>query len=231
MTRTLSHEQARRVYTRIGALQDTQAYYEDRATNVLVSRFELAGARSVFELGCGTGRFAARLLDTKLPATATYKASDLSPAMVELARKRLARFGARATVVLSEGGPPEGEPTAGFDRFVSNFVLDLLSVEDIRATIGQAHRMLAAGGLLGLSSLTHGFTRTTRWTASVLSGVHRLRAEWIGGCRALELLDFLPQSHWRVLHVDRIAALGVPLQAVVARRAQQAGVSTSIPLL
>ena len=31
----LSREQARRVYDRIGARQDTQAFYEDRATDVL----------------------------------------------------------------------------------------------------------------------------------------------------------------------------------------------------
>ena len=215
---TLSHEEARRVYTRIGALQDTQAYYEDRATNVLVSHFDLSRARSVFEFGCGTGRFASRLLEKELPASATYRAVDVTPAMVELARKRLARFGARATVELTEGGPPTSEPAESCDRFVSNFVLDLLSVEDIRAVVGEAHRMLSAGGLLGLSSLTPGFTPGTRFVARLLAGLHRLRPEWIGGCRALELLDFLPESQWQVRHVSRVAPLGVALQAVVAER-------------
>jgi ubiquinone/menaquinone biosynthesis C-methylase UbiE len=215
---TLSREEARRVYTRIGALQDTQAYYEDRATKVLVSHFDLAHARSVFEFGCGTGRFAARLLEAELPASATYRGVDITPAMVDLARTRLSRFGARATIELTNGGPPSGEPGASCDRFVSNFVLDLLSVEDIKAVIDEAHRMLSAGGLLGLSSLTPGFTAGTRLMAGLLAGVHRLRPQWIGGCRALELLEFLPKSQWQVRHVARVAALGVPLQAVVAQR-------------
>lgn len=219
MTTTLSHEEARRVYTRIGALQDTQAYYEDRATNVLVSHFDLSGAHAVYEFGCGTGRFAARLLATELPASATYRAIDLSPAMVDLARERLSRFGPRATVELSDGGPPTGEAGGSYDRFVSNFVLDLLSVDDIRAVIAEAHRMLATGGLVGLCSLTPGFSPATRFVATLLSGIHRLRPQLIGGCRALELLDFLPQSQWRIRHVARVAALGVPLQAVVAERA------------
>ena len=217
MTATLSREEARRVYTRIGALQDTQAYYEDRATDVLVSQLDLSHARSVFEFGCGTGRFAARLLKNELPPSATYHAIDITPHMVDLARERLTPFGARATVVLSDGGPPTGEGTGAHDRFISNFVLDLLSADDIRAVVAEAHRMLAADGLLGLTSLTLGFTRTTRFMASVLAGVHRLRPALMGGCRALELLDFLPQSEWEVRNVTRVSALGVPLQAVVAK--------------
>jgi ubiquinone/menaquinone biosynthesis C-methylase UbiE len=219
MTATLSHEQARRVYTRIGALQDTQAYYEDRATNALVSQLDLGRALAVFEFGCGTGRFAARLLTEELSPSAKYRGIDLTPEMVSLARKRLERFGPRATVELSDGGPPSHESTDSCDRFISNFVLDLLSVEDIRAVVAEAHRMLAVGGLLGLSSLTPGFTPVTRVVASVLAGVHRLRPELIGGCRALELLDFLPESRWKVRNVTRVSALGVPLQAVVAQRA------------
>jgi len=31
----LSHQEARRAYDRIGSLQDSQAFYEDRATDVL----------------------------------------------------------------------------------------------------------------------------------------------------------------------------------------------------
>lgn len=39
-------------------------------------------ATHVFELGCGTGRFAERLLERHLPATARYKGIDLGPTMV-----------------------------------------------------------------------------------------------------------------------------------------------------
>jgi hypothetical protein len=34
---TLSHERARRVYDRIGTWQDTQAFYEDRATALVLA--------------------------------------------------------------------------------------------------------------------------------------------------------------------------------------------------
>lgn len=58
----LTAEQARRVYDRIGRVQDTQSFYEDAVTQRLakLGAFERAG--SVFELGCGTGRYADLLL-------------------------------------------------------------------------------------------------------------------------------------------------------------------------
>jgi hypothetical protein len=138
--------------------------------------------------------------------------------MVDLASERLATFGTRATVALSNGGPPVAEATASYDRFVSNFVLDLLSEHDIRGVIAEAHRILVPNGLLGLCSLTAGFNAPTRFVAGILSSVHRLRPQLIGGCRALELQDFLPPSQWQVRHVVRVAPLCVPLQAVVAQR-------------
>ena len=48
--RTLTREEARRVYDRIGARQDSQAFYEDRSTNELVRRADLASASAIFEV-------------------------------------------------------------------------------------------------------------------------------------------------------------------------------------
>jgi cyclopropane fatty-acyl-phospholipid synthase-like methyltransferase len=45
------------------------------------------------------------------------------------------------------GGAPIGEPAAAYDRFVSNYVFDLLSEEDIRAVIAEAYRVLRPGGI------------------------------------------------------------------------------------
>jgi SAM-dependent methyltransferase len=215
---TLSPTEAREVYDRIGWKQDTQAFYEDRATSELVAHLDLATARAVFELGCGTGRFAASLLRDHLPDTAIYHAVDVSPVMVALAEKRLACFGSRVAVRLSDGGPPTDEPSEIYDRFVSNFVLDLLSADDIGRVTHEAHRILRPGGLLGLSSLTPGFTPASRTLGWLWARIHALRPSLVGGCRALELLEFLPQAEWDVRHRARVAPLGIALEAVVARR-------------
>jgi SAM-dependent methyltransferase len=139
---TLTHAQARRAYDRIGSLQDTQAFYEDAATGRLLREGSFSSADSVFEFGCGTGRFARRLFDEQLSPTARYRGVDLSPEMVRLATRRLEPYAPRAEVALSEGGPPVDEPSDHYDRFVSNYVFDLLSDEDMRSVVREAHRML-----------------------------------------------------------------------------------------
>lgn len=216
--RVLSREQARRVYDRIGARQDTQAFYEDRATELLIQHGDFGAAQRVLEFGCGTGRFASRLLSDHLPANASYRALDLSPAMVQLALTRLAPFGSRAEVALTDGSPPASEPPASCDRFVSNFVFDLLSEEDIVAVVREAHRILMPSGLLCVSSLSSGAGGFSQLMSRVWSTVHALCPALVGGCRPLDLLAWLPQSQWKVQHHTKLTPFGVPSEVVVAAR-------------
>lgn len=216
--RTLSHEEARRVYDRIGARQDTQGFYENRPTDLLVTHGRFGSARRVFEFGCGTGRFAARLLAEALPDGAFYHGMDLSPTMVGLAQERIAPFGARARITLSEGGPPADEPTGSCDRFVSSYVLDLLSEAEIGAVLREAHRMLEPGGLLCLTGLTSGFDFASRTLIGVWSRLHRLSPRLVGGCRPIELTTHLPATDWTVLHRETVAPFAVPSEVIVAER-------------
>ncbi len=214
----LSPDEARRAYDRIGRTQDTQAFYEDRATTEVVAHLDPASAHAVFELGCGTGRFAAALLAERLPVDAVYHAVDVSPVMVALARERLARFGSRVDVRLSDGEPPTAEPSERYDRFVSNFVLDLLPDETIVRMLREAHRMLRPGGLIGLASLTVGFTPASRALGWLWARLHAWRPALVGGCRALELSTLLPHAAWRVRHHARMAPFGIALEVIVAER-------------
>jgi ubiquinone/menaquinone biosynthesis C-methylase UbiE len=218
MVSTLSPTAARRVYDRIGRAQDLQAFVEDRASAEILGHAELVSARAVFELGCGTGRFGDVLLTRYLPDDATYRGVDVSPVMVELARARLARFGDRARVRVTEGNATADAPSASCDRFLSNFVLDLLAEAEIERVLADAHRMLRPGGLLGLCSLTTGSTLPSRAFVALWMRIHAFNPALVGGCRPLELLRFLPGTRWRVMHHARITRLAVPLEAVVAER-------------
>ena len=214
--RSLTHDQARRVYDRIGSLQDTQAFYEAPAVRDLIRAGSFAGALAVFELGCGTGRLAERLLAGPLAAGATYRGIDLSPKMVAIARRRLAPFGPRAEVALTDGGLPFPDADGTYDRWISAFVLDLLPDDEIDAVISEAHRMLRPGGLLCLASLSCGSGPVSRTIARLWRGIHRLHPAWVGGCRPLEIAARLRPEDWHVEHHARFAPCGVPLEVVVA---------------
>lgn len=173
-------------------------------------------ARAVVEFGCGTGRFAAELLDERLPADARYVGVDQSPTMVRLARERTDRFGERVEIRRSDGSPKLDLPEASFDRFVSTYVLDLLSPEDVAAVLEEAHRVLTPGGLLCLAGLTHGTTPIARTVTWLWERVHALRPALVGGCRPLSLRDFLPASDWEIRHRHVFAPFGLASEVVVA---------------
>jgi len=219
MSTVLSHKGARRAYDRIGSLQDSQSFYEDRATNALLRHGDFDSAEAVFEFGCGTGRFALRLLTEFLSANACYRGVDISPKMVSLAQARLASYSPqRARVVLTEGDPPVDEPPEAYDRFVSNFVFDLLSEEEIRGVLREARRMLRPGGLLCLAGLSTGVGPLSRVVAKILSWIQAHRPSVIGGCRPIDLLPFLPAAAWQVRYNAKLVAFGITSEALVAQR-------------
>jgi ubiquinone/menaquinone biosynthesis C-methylase UbiE len=220
--RTLSHEEARAVYDRVGRNQDCHRFYEDPVTQKAVCHANLTGAKSVFEFGCGTGRFAEMLLDHHLPTTAYYVGVDASRTMVSLASRRLTRFGNRARVRLTDGSPRLDFASASFDRFLSNYVLDLLSVEDIRAVLAEAHRILAPESILAAVGLTHGFTFTSHAFELAVLTIHAVRPVLVGGCRPLDLLEFIGEPKWRIRDHKKVTAFTVPSQVVVAQKIEAA---------
>jgi SAM-dependent methyltransferase len=178
----------------------------------------------VFELGCGTGRFAARLLWGRLPADAHYLGVDVSPRMVALASDRVARWAPRAEVMLIE---PPGQVLPGggraFDRFVATYVFELLAEDYARSLLAEAGRLVAPDGLLCLTSLTHGVTPGGRLVARGWGALARRWPALLGGCRPIELADLLPLNGWRIEHREVLTRWGVPSEMLVARLTDKVG--------
>ena len=216
--RALSHEETRALYDRVGRKQDRYRFYEDPATRRAIRRADLANAKAVFEFGCGTGRFAETLLDRHLPSVAQYVGVDVSRTMVALASRRLARFGCRAQVRLTDGSPHLDVASATFDRFHSNYVLDLLSVEDVREVLDEAHRILTSGGLAAIVGLTHGSTCGSRLIERALLTIHSVRPSLVGGCRPLDLTEFIGTPKRNVCAHETLTRFMIPSQVVIARK-------------
>jgi ubiquinone/menaquinone biosynthesis C-methylase UbiE len=212
----LTSEQTRRVYDRIGRAQDWQRFYEDAATSALVVHAGFDTAHSIVELGCGTGRFAAGLLARHLPADAGYVGVDLSPRMVALASERLRPWRDRARVSLVGGAAavPAADGTA--DRFVANYVFDLLGPEETGAALTEARRVLAPGGLLCTAGLTFGESGIARLVSRSWTGVWTRRPELVGGCRPVRLVDALDPAAWDVRHRGMVVAWGIASEVVIA---------------
>jgi len=211
--RGLSQDEVEKFYDAFGTGQDKQGYYEDVTLAELTRHAKFEDAKAIAEFGCGTGHFAEGILRS---SNASYWGCDVSGTMIELSRKRLTAFGERVTLWKSSGETTLPLPDEACDRFVSNYVLDILSAEEIEAVLRETHRVLRPDGLLCLTGLTHGkglFSKT--WTA-FWNLRFDLNPKWVGGCRPVNLLEFL--DGWNVMHHDVIVAGGISSEVVVARK-------------
>ena len=206
----LTPEEARRFYDRFGKKQDAQGFYEDPALDDLVRHASLAEAQAVFEFGCGSGRFAARLLAGHLPHSATYLGCDVSSTMVALATERLAPFADRARATLSDGTMHFPLAADSVDRVLCTYVLDLLSETQIAKFLQEAARVLTPGGKLCLVSLTHGTTFPSRVVSTLWGLLYRLRPTIVGGCRPLRLDQFLSPDCWETEYRNVVTPFAVP---------------------
>lgn len=216
MPRYLPPSAARRFYDRIGRLEDTQAFYEDPALDVLIREGGFDTARRVMEFGCGTGRLAERLLSGPLPDLARYAACDISAEMIDISRARLTRFGSRVTLWQSSGIIDFAPGHPPFDRIVTSYVLDLLPPGRIDRFIDAAHAALTPGGRLCVASITAG----ARWPASMITGAWRLLFRvsplLVGGCRPIRPSRRLSADRWAIRHRSVRTAWGIPSEIVIA---------------
>lgn len=184
-------------YDALGGGQDAEAWYEDPALDELCKWGGFGKARNVVEIGCGTGRFAERLLRDHMALDAAYFGLDLSPVMAGLSTTRLSPFGDRCRIVT--GDVVEGLPIAdhSVDRVVAAFVLDLLQHQDIHNVLKEVRRVLVPDGLFCAASLAPGQTAAQRIRGLGWRIIQWLTPLRVGGCRPLSLPDLL-QKDWRI---------------------------------
>lgn len=229
MARTLSHAQAKKFYDRFGARQDRSTLYEERPLELLIENSELDSAEAVFEFGCGTGRLAERLLSDHLSQEATYTAVDISDTMVGLTRDRLVPWNQRAEVRPTTGEITLDPADSSYDRFISTYVCDLLSVPDINRLMEEAHRILRPGGLLCLASLTAGHGIGAKLATGLWRLTYAVSPTLLGGCRPVRLWRYLFADHWEA-HFRRVVCPGGLCSEVLIARNLKDGASPSAEL-
>ena len=213
-----SAAEIKRFYDRLGRLLDTQAFYEDRGMSEIAAHGRFEEAKAVFEFGCGTGRLAGRLLAGYLPRDSRYLGVDVSETMAAIASKRLARWGPRVEVKRTDGSLAFPAAGAAFDRFLTTYVLDLLSDQAIGEVLNEARRILAPGGLFCAATLTHGAGGLSRLVSRVWQSVHDIRPMLLGGCRPISISGRLPADGWTMEHQAIIARWGLTSEVLIARK-------------
>jgi trans-aconitate 2-methyltransferase len=121
----------------------------------VLERLPLAGNERVLDAGCGSGRVTERLAE-RLP-DGEVVALDGSPAMVDAARRRLARFGKRVEYVVADLGTPL--PIGPVDAILSTATFHWVPDHDalfhnLAAVLPSGGRLVAqCGGVGNIASI------------------------------------------------------------------------------
>jgi len=199
-----------------GTPGDTQSFYDDRAIVDLINHGQFDEAQNVLEFGLGTGRFAEMLLQDHLPITARYLAYDLSNTMVNLARQRLTAYKSRVEIFKTPCKLPVIKPHS-VDRFVCNYVFNLMRPEEIKETLNWAKESLSREGMCTLVSLTNGAGGLSKMLSKAWNGLFKLSPTLVGGCRPIDLEPFLELGGWTILYSNRMSNFGVTTEVLTCQ--------------
>ena len=216
-SRVFAPEDAKRFYDHFGAMQEKQ-FYERVPLTDLIAHAAFEQASSVFELGCGTGRLAARIFAEKLPPQAHYIGVDISTTMVEIATRRLRPWSRQSTVVQLDGTRGLPYSDGQFDRFLATYVFDLLPVYSIGFLVGEAHRLLTSNGKLCVITSAEGVGPIPRTISRVWKAIYERRPWLVGGCRPLHLSKLIDTTKWQVEYLRHLSSWGIGSEIVIARR-------------
>ncbi len=168
----------------VEAVYATPDVIEQRRT--LLRLLDLQAGERVLDLGCGPGYLANEMAAAVGPS-GLVRGVDVSPSMLELARRR-ERLRDAATVELSRGDVSALEfPDGAFDVAVSTQVYEY--VEDVRAALREAHRVLAPGGRIAILDTDWD---SIVWRSTDDGRMRRVLRSWDGHLVHRDLPRFLP---------------------------------------
>lgn len=209
--KTLSTSAAQNFYDRIGSRYDWFEFYEGSAKERARDALELSPGMSLLNVGVGTGKELAYLLDRIRPGGLGI-GLDISPVMLNLTRKRTS-----TPVCLADARClPFGD--AQYDRLYAGYVLDLLPQSDLENVISGFHRALKPSGKMVILALTEGVDSTSKALISAWKWIFDLNPAWCGGCRPLQLFDLVQKAGFEEIEQEVIVQFGVPSELITATK-------------
>jgi ubiquinone/menaquinone biosynthesis C-methylase UbiE len=147
----------------------------------LIEQAQIAAGQDVLDVGCGTGTLA--LLTKQLVPGARVTGLDGDPAVLAIARRKLARAGADVTLVEGLANDSPVFAPASFDRVLTSLVLHHLTHEQRRSALAAMRRWLRPGGELHVLDFgpqqqlaMKAISRVVGW----FDGAERLADNWAG---------------------------------------------------
>lgn len=211
---TISSEDARCFYDRLGASHDLGQQFEREAKSRGLERLALQPGQRVLNIGVGTGKEQAQIQSAISPG-GTAVGVDLARTMLRLSQERVPPPGNRALCTATAQALPFRDGV--YDRVFSSYMLDLIPTSLLPTILREILRVLRPDGFFVGVSLTEGTTLASRALMGAWKAFYRVSPYALGGCRPVRLTYPLLEAGFADVEREVVVQLGMPSEILVAR--------------
>ena len=192
--------------------------FESRWRDLALRGLKLAAGERVLEIGCGTGSALIGLADS-VGTEGQVFGVDLSAGMCQVAHARIAKSGQPRAVVIRADATALPFAHGDFSAVFMSFTLETFSFEEAALLLAQCHRVLGAGGRLGVVAM-HRQARKNL-IARLYDWAGRRFPEWVD-CHPIPVPETLAENGFRPTETIKGSIGGLPVAIVIAERDDQA---------
>ena len=208
----ISRNQTRQNYDRMSRWYDLFAGSEKKFTETGLQILGVKAGEHVLEIGFGTGNSLVTLIQ-QTGESGLVAGVELSPGMIEVARKRIQAKGPeRSAQIIRGDGTLLPFARDSFDALFLSFTLELFSETEIPVVLEECHRVLKREGRLGVVSLA----KQDVLACHLYEWGHE---HWpvMLDCRPIELRESLEAGGFRIQAAKLQTMWGLPVEIVLGR--------------
>ncbi len=206
-------EQAEKAYDKLSGVYDVLAGpFEKKYRDYALKLLNIGEGEEVLEVGFGTGDCLRQIAEI-VGSTGKACGIDISPGMMRVAEKRLARAGLSERVELRRGDATELPfEDNRFDASFMSFTLELFDTPHIPRVLAEIKRVLKPGGRLGVVSMSK--ENGDSFLLMLYEKLHKAFPHYID-CRPIYLEHSLREVGFEITHKERLSFFGLPGETVV----------------
>jgi len=208
----ISRDQTRQNYDRMSRWYDLFAGSEKKFTETGLQILGVKAGEHVLEIGFGTGNSLVTLIQ-QTGESGLVAGVELSPGMIDVARKRIQAKGQeRSAQIIRGDGTLLPFARDSFDALFLSFTLELFSETEIPVVLEECHRVLKREGRLGVVSLA----KQDVLACHLYEWGHE-RWPVMLDCRPIELRESLEAGGFRIQAAKVQTMWGLPVEIVLGR--------------
>ena len=208
----IPREQTRQNYDRMSHWYNLFASSEKKFTETGLRILGVKAGERVLEIGFGTG-YSLATMAQQVGDSGLAAGVELSPGMIEVARKRIQVESPERSVGMIQGdGTTLPFAPNSFEAVFLSFTLELFSDDEIPVVLGECHRVLKREGRLGVVSLL----KKDVLACQIYEWGHE-RWPVLLDCRPINLKENLETGGFRVQAAKVQTMWGLPVEIALGR--------------